>query len=77
MTYLKLEKRKKAAHIVIWKSRLVAYSRLKVEKGHLASWKSRLVAYGAALERRFIRKGIVGSNPTSSAAIYFGRSRTS
>ena len=30
-------------------------------------WKSRLVAYSAALERRFTRKGIVGSTPTSSA----------
>lgn len=29
--------------------------------------RGRLVAYGAALERRFTRKGIEGSNPSPSA----------
>ena len=31
------------------------------------NWRGRLVAYGAALERRFTRKGIEGSNPSLSA----------
>ena len=31
--------------------------------------RGRLVVYGAALERRFIRKGIEGSNPSPSAKL--------
>ncbi len=31
--------------------------------------RGRLVAYGAALERRFTRKGIEGSNPSPSAKL--------
>src|SRR3954469_25840174 len=33
------------------------------------NWRGRLVAYGAALERRFTRKGIEGSNPSLSATL--------